>query len=59
MKKYIKPNALIEDIKGEELLNQNSITNVNGLSGVEKKEGPFSGGEADSRAWDWDDDDDF
>ena len=60
MKKYIKPNVLIVAVKVEKLLNNNSITSLRGLSGVEKKEGFFSGVDADSRRNRyWDDEDDF
>ena len=59
MKKYIKPNVLIVSVRIEKILQQ-SLTSVKGLSGVEKKEGFFSGGDADSRRNRyWDDEDDF
>lgn len=58
MKKYIKPNVLIVAVKVSTLLNQNSINDVKGLDGVQKG-GIYGGGSADSRAWTWDEEDDY
>jgi hypothetical protein len=58
MKKYIKPDVEVMDVKIESLLDTPSITSVTGLSDVEKGEGDFPGGGADSRMdYFWDDED--
>lgn len=58
MKQYIKPNVLIVNVRIEKILQQ-SLTSVSGLSGVQRG-GTYGGrGSADSRAFDfWDDEDD-
>ena len=56
MKKYIKPNLEVMNIKVQPLMN-NSVTTASGLDGVEMGEGDFTGGAADSRSGSlWDED---
>jgi hypothetical protein len=55
MKKYVKPNIEVVNIKMQSLL-QNSVKSVEGLNGVERGEGDFGGGARDSRGSYWEDD---
>jgi len=55
MKKYVKPNIEVVNIKMQSLL-QNSLGSVTGLDGVERGEGDFGGGSSDSRGSYWEDD---
>ena len=58
MKKYIKPSMEVVNIKIQTLLQDNSVNSVNGLTGVERGNGDFDGGNADSRGGGyWDDED--
>jgi len=54
MKKYVKPNIEVVNIKMQSLL-QNSLGSVQGLDDV-KRGGEFGGGSSDSRGSYWEDD---
>ena len=56
MKKYIKPEMEIVNVKIQSLLVDNSIGSVNGLQGVNRG-GEYGGGHVDSRGGYWDDED--
>ena len=55
MKKYIKPNLEVMNIKVQPLMN-NSVTTASGLDDVTISDSDFGGGDADSRSYSlWDD----
>jgi hypothetical protein len=54
MKKYIKPNLEVMNVKVQPLMG-NSVTTASGLDDVTISSSDFGGGAADSRCNSWDD----
>ena len=56
MKSYIKPNIKTVVVNAQSHFCVNSVNGVNGLDGVQRGNGGFTGGDADSRGTGWFDD---